>query len=274
MEAIRDILGLSIGQFTLGKLLWAAAVLALCLAGTKIVLRLLNRALARTGLERTLHTFVRSAVKVLLLFLTVVLVLGVLDIPVTSLVALFSVAGVAISLAIQGALTNLTSGIQLLSTHPFKAGDFVELGGVSGTVTAVGLVHSTLTTPDNKVIFVPNSTVTANTIVNYSANETRRIDLRIGASYAAPTETVKAALLRAAQQVDCVTEPEPPFAAIDSFGDSAIVYLLRLWVRAEAYWPSYYALNERVRAAFAQDGIEIPFGQLDVRLVPDKPDKP
>ena len=222
-EAINKVLGLSIGQLSVGKILWAVLVFVICLLATKALLKILNRAIERTQIERTLRAFIRAASKAVLLFLSVVITLGTIGIPVTSLVALFSVAGVAASLAIQGALSNLASGIQLLSSRPFKVGDYIDTGGVSGTACEIGLVHTRLVTVDNKVIFVPNSTITSNIITNYSANEVRRIDLRIGASYNDATETVKKALLTAASRIQHVDEPAPPLAAIDSFADSSIV---------------------------------------------------
>lgn len=267
METLNKILNISVGKLTIGTILWAAAVFVICLLATKALLKLLNRAIDRAPVEPTLRAFVRAAAKVVLLFISVVITLGTLGIPVTSLVALFSVAGVAVSLAIQGALSNLTSGIQLLSVHPFKVGDYIDTGGVSGNVEEIGLVHTRLTTADNKVIFVPNSSVTSSIITNYSANAVRRVDLRIGVSYSSKNEEVKQALLRAAGRIRHVDLPAPPFAAIDSFAESSVQYLLRLWVRTDLYWEEYFKLNEYVWEELQRSGISIPFAQLDVHLI-------
>ncbi len=267
METINKLLDTSLGGFTVAKLLWAVAVLILCLAASRLLLRIVGRAIEKLNVERSMHTFIRSALKIVLYFLSIVIVLGVLGVPVTSLIAAFSVVSLAVSLAVQGILGNIASGLQILTTKPFKTGDFVELNGVSGTVVDINLVHTHLTTPDNKVVFLPNSSVTAAQIINYSALEKRRIDILVTASYDAPVETVKAALLQAARSVEEILEEPAPFAGVESYGDSAIQYVLRAWAETPQFIEASFALTEAVKRAFDANGVEMTYNHLNVHLM-------
>lgn len=266
MEALNLFMEKEIAGITVGEMLFAVAVCGGCLLLCKVLMGFLRRAYEHSKIERTLYGFVRPALKATLLFLTAVLTLGVLGVPVTSLVALFSVVGVAVSLAVQDTLSNLFSGVQLLTVRPFNVGDYVDAGTESGTVVEIGMINTKLATADNKVIQLPNSAITKNRVVNYNANDRRRIDLRICAAEEHATETVKAALLAAAEYIQYEQLPAPPFATIDSFGQSGIVYLLRLWVKNDVYWNEYYRLNEAVRSEFEKAQIHMVFNRMQVSL--------
>ena len=188
------------------------------------------------------------------------IVAGSLGIDVSSMIALLSVASLAVTLAVQGALSNLAGGIMLLSTHPFRVGDFVEVGTVSGTVQEIGMTYTTLVTPDQKEIFVPNSEVAAAKIINYTA-----VDLTFTASYDDAAETVKAALLKAADLPQVYKDPAP-FAAVNRYGDSAIEYVLRVWTSAADYWDVYFGIVENVRTRFEEAGISMTYPHLNVHL--------
>ena len=149
----------------------------------------------------------------------------------------------------------------LLSTHPFRVGDFVEVGTVSGTVQEIGMTYTTLVTPDQKEIFVPNSEVAAAKIINYTAVTNRRVDLTFTASYDDAAETVKAALLKAADLPQVYKDPAP-FAAVNRYGDSAIEYVLRVWTAATDYWDVYFAIVENVRVRFEEAGISMTYPHL------------
>ena len=190
-----------------------ARVLVLILVGMaviRILMKIVDRVLENTHPLSGLHTYIRGTVKAILWFLLILMVAGALGIDTTSLIAMLSVAGLAVSLALQNTLSNLAGGIMMLVTKPFQVGDFVEADGISGVVSAVNLSYTTVVTGDNKMIFVPNSQLSATKIVNYSAKGTRRVDLKFTASYDAPTQAVKTAIQEVLDSIPQVmTDPAP-----------------------------------------------------------------
>lgn len=252
-------------SLTLEKAIPPLVLLLVGLMAVRLLLRLFDRALERSRLERAAYAMLRSVMKVLLYFILLLLVAAQLGVDVSSLVAILSVISLALSLAVQGALTNVVGGFTLLTTRPFKAGDFVELGDQSGTVLEVNVTYTKLQTPDNKIVSIPNSTAASARITNFSAAGTRRVDLTVSASYDSPVESVKAALLRAANSPTSLFTPEP-FAGVKEYGDSAITYVLQVWSSALDYWTTYFAVNEAISREFAQDGIEMTYPHLNVHL--------
>ena len=244
-------------SLTWQKVIPPLVLLLVGLVAVRLLLRLFDRALERSRLERAAYAMLRSVMKVLLYFILLLLVAAQLGVDVSSLVAMLSV----ISLA----LTNVVGGVTLLTTRPFKAGDFVELGDQSGTVLEVSVTYTKLQTPDNKIVSIPNSTAAAARITNFSAAGTRRVDLTVSASYRSPVESVKAALLRAANSPTSLFTPEP-FAGVKEYGDSAITYVLQVWSSASDYWTTYFTVNEAISREFAQDGIEMTYPHLNVHL--------
>lgn len=261
LESIR------IGSMSLSSLLSALILLAVCAVIISVINRLLKKVLAKSNLEKSMLSFIRSSVKIGLWFVAIIITAGSLGIPVTSLVALLSVAGVALSLSIQGVLSNVFAGISVLTVRPFTAGDYVEIGGVQGTVREVRLITTAITTADNRIIYIPNSEVASTKLINYSHEERRRVDLSFNVSYDCPTETVKCALLDAMfEDADILVEP-PPFAALKSYGDSSIEYILRAWTNNESYWDVYFRLNEAVREKFAAHGVKMSYPHINVHMV-------
>lgn len=237
----------------------------------KIVVKVVGNLLDRTPMEKTIVRFIRSSLRIVMWVLISVITASALGIDTTSMVALISVASLAVSLAVQGALSNLAGGVTLLSTHPFRVGDFVEVGGVSGTVREIGMTYTTLTTADQKEIFVPNSEVSSSKIINYTMVGTRRVDLNFTASYDDDVETVKAALRKAADLPQVLEDP-PLFVAVSKYGDSAIEYVLRAWTSSEDYWDVYYRIIENVKVCFDEAGITMTYPHLNVHLAaPDAP---
>ena len=243
-------------SLTWQKVIPPLVLLLVGLVAVRLLLRLFDRALERSRLERAAYAMLRSVMKVLLYFILLLLVAAQLGVDVSSLVAILSVISLALSLAVQGALTNVVGGVTLLTTRPFKAGDFVELGDQSGTVLEVSVTYTKLQTPDNKIVSIPNSTAAAARITNFSAAGTRRVDLTVSASYRSPVESVKAALLRAANSPTSLFTPEP-FAGVKEYGDSAITYVLQVWSSASDYWTTYFTVNE---------AIEMTYPHLNVHL--------
>lgn len=246
----------------------SALLLVVGLLVIKAILRLERTALEKTKLEKAAHSLILSLTKVVLYLLLGLSVAGSLGIDVTGVVAMASVLTLAISLALQNMLTNVLGGFALLTTHPFHSGDYVDIGDLSGTVAAIDVTYTRLVTADNKVVCIPNSTVMTAQIVNYSANPIRRAQLNIGASYDAPTQKVIEALLEAARIEGILSDPAP-FAAVDSYGDNAINYILRFWAPTETYWDLYFAVNKRVKDVFDAQGIEMTYPHVNVHFDPE-----
>lgn len=267
MEELEKILNLELGQFTLAKLLMVALLILAGLVVVKILLKMLDRVLDRMKIDPTLLGILRAMAKVLLLFLVVLIVMDYLEIPVTSLVAVLSVAGLAVSLSIQNFLSNVAGGFQLLASHPFKVGDYVEAGGCAGTVQEIGLFYTKIVTVDNKLVQMPNSTVVSANITNYSHEPLRRVDLKVTASYDAPVEQVKKSLLQAvAGTAKMLTDPAP-LARVSDYKESSIEYAVRVWCNNADYWDVYFDLLEGIKAAFDRDGIEMTYNHLNVHMM-------
>ena len=252
----------------LDAILRTVLTLAVCLVCTKVLLILVARVLDKSKLDKSLHAIIRSSCKVLLLFLTVLIVAPCLGIETSSLLAVLSIAGVAVSLSIQNILSNFFSGVNLLIAKPFKVGDFVTAGGQSGIIVETGITHTKLHTVDNQMILVPNSAVISNVIINVSAEDTRRIDFVFSASYDAPTETVKAALAEAVDIPEVLREPAP-FVGLSKYGDSAIDYAVRVWVNRTDYLAANTTILERVRTCFDARGVQMSYPRLIVHTVRD-----
>ena len=249
------------------RVLYVVLLLAVCLIVMKLLMSVLNRALDRLNIEKGLHTFIKSVVKILLWFVTIIIVLGYVGIEVTSLIALLSVIGLAISLAIQGTLSNLAGGIQVLVSKPFKAWDYIETDSVSGTVSEIGLVYTKIKTYDNKMIMIPNGQISSAKITNYTAEERRRVDLKFNTSYDAPVELVKETIQSVIRSHPKALRDPAPFARVSAYQDSSIEYAVRVWCATEDYWTLYSDLLEQVKAAFDQNGIEMTYNHLNVHMI-------
>lgn len=221
-------------------------------------------------LPKNLHVFVASAVKILLYFVLIMIVCSYLGIDVTTLVATFSIVGVAVSLSIQGTLGNVMAGLSLLFTKQFSVDDYVDAGGISGTVTRIGLFNCRLRTPDGKDIYVPNSNIIAANVTNYSTEPIRRVDVTIGTSYSESVDKIKGALMKVVEETPQVLKDKDIFCGITSFEESSINYTIRVWVKNADYWNAYLPMLERIKRVFEEENIEIPFNQLDVHIKKDE----
>ncbi len=254
-------------SLSLSDVLGALGLLVLCLLAIKVLLRIVERSFDKLHIDYSLRAFVRSGVKLLLYFVALLIVADSLGIPVTSLIAMLSVIGLAVSLAVQGALTNLAGGVLLLTTKPFAVGDYVEAGGVGGTVGEIGLFYTQLITPDNKVIYTPNGEISSGKIQNYNANPTRRVELTVSASYDDPTSLVKKAIFSAIEADPRILKEPAPFVNILSYGDSAISYIVRVWTSSANCWDVQFSLTEAIRDAFESHGVTMTYNHLNVHLV-------
>lgn len=268
-QTMTELLALDIGGFSLGNILAAALIFLVCLAVIKLAVRLTRRALDKSKLDAPVKRAIVNFERVVLWVTALLMIMGKLNISTASLVALVSVAGLALSLSLQNTLSNVFAGITLLVTRPFKPGDFVEAGTTSGTVTRMGLFYVTLLTYDNKEIHVPNSDIAASRLTNYTAEPTRRVDLNFGLEYGCEAEAVRAALLAAAKEdVRVLPEPEPA-VVVSAYLSSSVQYTLRCWALTADYWAVYYALNESARRHLEAAGLSLAFDRLDVRIVKD-----
>ena len=264
MEKVRIWLN-GLGIFALDRALPAAILLAVGVVCIRVILKVMTAALKKSKLEQTAHGLIRAVCKAVLGLLLGLMVAAKLGVDVTGIVALASVLSLAVSLAVQDALSNVIGGFTLLNTKPFVAGDFVDIAGQSGTVREVGLAYTKLNTGDNKLVSIPNSAVVAAQIVNYSANGTRRVDITVSASYDAPIEQVLEALKEAAQ-VPTKLEEKESFAAVKHYGDSAIEYVLQVWSTADDYWTTLFTVNKRIKDVFDEKGISMTYPHLNVHL--------
>ncbi len=233
----------------------------------KVLLRVLDRALDRFQVDAPLQRLLRALLKGGLWSVAVIIVLDRLGVEVTSLIAVLSVVGLAFSLALQNFLSNVAGGMQLLASHPFSVGDFVEAGGCSGTVEEIGMFYTKLTTPDNRLVQLPNNTIVSANITNFSAQPTRRVELKLTASYDAPVDAVKEALARAAAAHPLTLADPEPMIRVEGYRDSAIEYVVRVWCANADYWTVYYDLLEEFKAAFDAAEIEMTYPHVNVHML-------
>lgn len=215
---------------------------------------------------RVLINFTSAGLYVLL----AVTIIAILGVPMASVVALIASAGVAIGLALQGALSNLAGGIMIMILRPFHIGDFVELDGKSGTVKDVGIFYTVINTSDNKVITIPNGAVMESSITNYSKNDTRRVDLVFSVAYGTNVDKVKSILLEEADKHELALKEPSHFARLTKQNEHSMDFTLRVWAKAGDYWTVNFDLLERINNRFEKEGIEIPFHQLDVHIKDQK----
>ncbi len=264
MEEAQEILKAGLKMF-LSNLLPAATLLAVGIPAVRGVIRLLEKLLGRSHLEPVACNLVKRVAKGALFGLLGLTVASALGVDITGIVTLAGVLTLAISLSVQNALTNLISGFTLLYTRPFVSGDLVEIAGQSGVVREVGLTYTKLAAPDNKSISIPNGAVTAAQIVNFTTLGTRRVEVTVWAAYHSPVEGVLEALRRAAAVPTALDTP-PVFAGVQTYGESAIGYVLLVWTSAENYWTTLFAVNKRIKECFEEMGVSMTYPHLNVHL--------
>ena len=257
----------SIENITASNIFGAVLSIVISLILIKVLTKVLERALGRSKLDASLQTLLRNLVKGALWAVAAIIVLGCLGIEVTSLVAVLSVVGLAFSLALQNFLSNVAGGMQLLASHPFAVGDFVDVGVCSGTVEELGMFYTKVTTPDNKLVQLPNSAIVTANITNFSAQPTRRVELKVSASYDAPTGQVTALLSKLAGEHPLVLADPEPAVHVEEYGDSAIRYVMRVWCANADYWTVYYDLLDGFKPAFDEAGVEMTYPHVNVHMV-------
>jgi len=226
----------------------------------------LRRALRKSAVDETLVTFVANVSYALLLAFVVIAALGQLGVQTASFVAVVGAAGLAIGLALQGSLANFAAGVLMIIFKPFKAGDYIEAGGIAGTVEGLNIFTTELKTPDNKKVIVPNAKITSDNIVNYSAKDQRRIDIVAGVSYRDDLDKVRQVLKGILDEDERILKDPAPTIGVLALADSSINFAVRPWVKTGDYWAVYFDTHEKIKKRFDAEGISIPFPQRDVHL--------
>ncbi len=242
------------------------AVLIVGFALSSVAYKLIIKFSSKTNFDPSLERFFARSAKIAIIVLTVISALGILGIPTTGLIAGISAVAAAVALALQGSLSNIAGGIFLLMTHPFRTNDFIDIGGSTGTVKDIQLIHTVIVTPDNKEIIMPNGVVVNSTVINYSNSETRRVDLVFSISYDNDARKAEEIILKTALNHELALTDPAPFVRESAHSASSINITARIWCKAENYWTVYFDLIEKVRDAFNENGIAIPYNQLDVHI--------
>ena len=254
------------------KVLGALAVLLIGRMVAGGVRRFTRRGLERAGMDETIVPFLSGLVYALVLVFVLLAVLGLFGIPTTSIIAVLGAASLAVGLAMQGTLANFASGVMLLLFRPFNVDDFIEVAGESGTVETIGVFSTTLNTIDNVQITIPNGKVYGESIKNYSANETRRIDLTVGVGYEDNLQVAQDTLVEILKADDRILADPPATVAVSELNESSVDFVVRPWCRAEDYWPLKFDLTRTIKESLEEAGCSIPFPQQDIHLIkwPDK----
>ena len=228
--------------------------------------RIVLSIMEKKQVEASLFSFTKSLVSITLNFILIIVIIGVLGIETSSFIALFASEGVAIGMALSGTLQNFAGGIMILIFKPFKVGDVLEAQGQTGTVKEIQIFNTIISTPDNKIIIIPNGGLSTGIMKNYSKEPTRRVDWEFGIAYGDSYEKAKAVIERLLKADSRILSSPTYFIALNSLGESSVNIVVRAWVNAEDYWNVFFSMNEKVYKTFAEENLNIPFPQLDVHL--------
>ena len=232
--------------------------------------KLVQRVLLKRNIDPSIKTFVGSLIHIILMILLIVSVVGALGVQTASFAALLASAGVAIGMALSGNLSNFAGGLIILIFKPYKVGDFIEAQNLSGTVREIQIFHTVLTTTDNKVIYIPNGSLSSSAVINYSYQQVRRIDWTFGVEYGTDYAKVKGVLEEIlAKDERILQEPAAPFIAMSQLADSSVNYVVRVWVNSPDYWNVYYDITRIVYERFNAESIGFPFPQLTIHQAKD-----
>ncbi|CAK1826519.1 small conductance mechanosensitive channel MscS [Vibrio crassostreae] len=232
----------------------------------KAVANSVAKVLQKKKMDRAVVEFIHGLVRYLLFVIVLIAALGRLGVQTASVVAVIGAAGLAIGLALQGSLSNFAAGVLIVAFRPFKSGDYVEIGGVAGSVDSIQIFQTVLTTPDNKMVVVPNGSVIGSPITNYSRHDTRRIDLMIGVSYGADLQKTKELLTKICESDERVLKEPGVQVGVHTLADSSVNFVVRPWVSTAEYWNVYFDLMQAIKEGLDKEGIEIPFPQMDVHM--------
>lgn len=233
---------------------------------TRILLRIFTKCMDRSNADGTAASFLRSLLKILLLTIDLIITLSVLKIPMTSIIAVLSAAGLAVGLALQNSLSNLAGGFIILFSKPFKAGDYIETNSSSGNVESISILYTKIITVDNKTVYIPNGKVADSLIINYSEQDCRRVDFEFGISYSEDFEKAKEIIFSVADEYELVLNEPETLVRLGKQESSSLQIITNVWTKTENYWTVKYDMMEMVTKAFQEKGISIPYNQLDVHI--------
>lgn len=258
------------GKLTVGSALSALVLLLVCLAVIRLLLSLADKLLSRSAMDGRVRRYILKGARALLYVLTALIVAGSLGVDVTSLIAVVSVFGLAVSLAVQDVLSNVAGGMVLLFSKPFTLGDYISTADGEGEVAEITLTHTKLDTPSGQRVMLPNSKLTAGQIVNYTVRGVRRADHAVTASYDDEPETVRAACLKALERTPNILPDPAPQVVLTAYGESSIEYHVRFWAKTTDYWDAHFKSLEEIRKSFAEDGVTMTYNHLNVHIVEEK----
>lgn len=246
-----------------------ATALAIFLIGKfliKILVRGISRVMQKQDVDKTLETFICNLVRMSLMVVVVIAAIGAMGVETTSFIAIFGAAGLAVGLALQGSLSNFASGVLIILFRPYRVGDYIEAAGIVGSVEQVQILTTILKTGDNKQIIVPNSQIMDSIITNYSANDTRRVDMVVGVSYDDDLDKVRKTLEELLAADERILLEPAPLIAVSELADSSVNFIVRLWVKSADYSGVKFGMTEAIKKRFDKEGISFPFPQQDVHL--------
>lgn len=249
------------------KVIAAVAIFIIGRWIAKLIRRIVRRVMEKAEVEPIIIGFASSMAYIALLAFVVIAALGQLGIQTTSFIAILGAAGLAIGLALQGSLANFAAGFLMIVFRPFKVGDFIEGAGVAGVVQEIQIFTTTLKTPDNKTIIIPNAKLSGDNIINYSAQETRRVDMTVGVAYDADLAHVKNVLNDIISKDERIFADPAPKVAVAELADSSVNFVVRVWTKTADYWGVKFDATEAIKNRFDAEGIGIPFPQHDIHIV-------
>ena len=237
---------------------------------SRIVKKILTKILRKRNIEGVIVSFVSSLAYIALMTFVIIAAISELGIQTVSFVAVLGAVGLAIGLALQGSLSNFASGFLLIIFRPFKEGDYIEAAGTAGTVEEIRIFTTSLATPDNKKVIIPNSKLTDDNIINYTAKKTRRFQLIVGVSYSADLDKTRSALQSVIDRNDQILKDPPSMIAVKELAESSVNFVVRVWAKSEDYGDIYFGLAEAVKKQLDSEGISIPFPQRDLHIYEHK----
>ena len=252
-----------------GSLIWALAVLVVGLKLLSVLRRIVHKALERSSVDAGVVQFLDAVVKILSYVLLALILMSHFGIQTASFITLLGTAGVAVGLSLKESLSNIAGGIVILLTKPFSVGDYIETDGYEGTVVEISLFATILHTADNRNVVLPNGTLANSNLINFSANETRRVDMSVGVAYGTDLKKAREIVEGILNEDDKILKDPPYIVAVDSLDDSAITILVRPWVKSEDYWEVKWRTMELLNNRLTEAGIEIPFPQMSVHIQKD-----
>lgn len=247
-------------------ILAAIATLVIGFIISNFIGKLVIKGLRAKGVDPSIHSFIKTVVTLLLKLVFVLSALSTIGFDINSFVTALGAAGITAGLGLQSSISQLASGIQILANHPFKSGDYIDVGTVSGKVQEIKMMYTVLVTVDNKRVIIPNSYITTNNIINYNAEDRRRLDLIFSISYDADISKARSVILDVIRKNDKIFTTPEPLIAVKEHAASSVNMTCYIWCASDDYWDIYYYMQENVKNSFDLNNIEIPYGQLDVHI--------